>query len=75
MERKANTMHSYTLMRLDHMLDRYADEGWIDIEDLHRFVVEFRQLPKEKQSKYAHLLDECADMWDAAEQPENQDAL
>lgn len=69
LKQKANTMHSYTLMRLDYMLDRYKDYGFIDLHDLHAFVVEFRNLPQTKQRKYAFLLDECADLWDAAEQP------
>ena len=69
LEQKANTMHSYTLMRLDYMLDRYQDYGFIDLNDMHTFVVEFRNLPKTKQDKYAFLLDECAELFDDAEQP------
>tara|TARA_R100001510_G_C7515920_1_gene113534 strand:+ start:196 stop:414 length:219 start_codon:yes stop_codon:yes gene_type:complete len=69
LEQKANTMHSYTLMRLDYMLDRYKDYGFIDIHDMHSFVVEFRNLPQRKQEKYAFLLDECAELFDEAEQP------
>ena len=56
-------------MRLDFMLDRYKDYGWIDLTELHEFVVEFRKLTPEKQRKYAFLLDECAELFDAAEQP------
>ena len=67
--RKANTAHSYTLMRVDFMLDRYKDYGFIDLSELHEFVIEFRKLPKEKQEKYAFLLDECAELFDKAEQP------
>ena len=70
---KANTKHSYTVMRLDFMLDRYKDYGFIDLTELHEFVIEFRQLPKNKQHKYAFLLDECAELWDAAEQPTSMD--
>ena len=73
LEQKANTMHSYTLMRLDYMLDRYKDYSFIDINDMHTFVVEFRNLPKEKQEKYAFLLDECAELFDEAEQPTGMD--
>jgi hypothetical protein len=69
MKQKANTKTSYQLMRLDFMLDRYKDYGWIDLNELHEFVVEFRHLPQRKQEKYAFLLDECAELWDAAEQP------
>jgi len=69
LEQQANTMNSYTLMRLDFMLDRYKDYGWIDLNELYEFVVEFRKLPQAKQRKYAFLLDECAELWDAAEQP------
>ena len=69
MKQTANTMNSYTLMRLDYMLDRYKDYGFIDLNDLHEFVIEFRHLPQAKQEKYAFLLDECAELFDEAEQP------
>ena len=68
---KANTMNSYTVMRLDFMLDRYKDYGFIDLSELHEFIIEFRKLPKEKQEKYAFLLDECAALFDESEQPVN----
>ncbi len=68
---KANTKTSYQLMRCDFMLDRYKDWGFIDLSELHQFVIEFRKLPKEKQTKYAFLLDECADLFDESEQPVN----
>lgn len=71
LNQSANTMHSYTLMRLDYMLDRYKDYGFIDLNDLHSFVVEFRNLPPAKQQKYGFLLDECAELFDEAEQPED----
>ena len=56
MKQTANTMHSYTLMRLDYMLDRYKI-GFIDLKELYEFVIEFRHLPQAKQEKYAFLLD------------------
>ena len=68
---KANTKTSYQLMRCDFMLDRYKDWGFIDLSELHEFVIEFRKLPKEKQEKYAFLLDECAELFDESEQPVN----
>ena len=68
---KANTKTSYQLMRCDFLLDRYKDWGFIDLSELHEFVIEFRKLPKEKQEKYAFLLDECADLFDESEQPVN----
>lgn len=66
---KANTKHSYTIMKLDYMLDQYKDYGWIDIEELHQFIIIFRTLPQRKQKQYSWMLDEAADMWDNAEQP------
>ncbi len=66
---KANTKHSYVVMKLDYMLDQYNDYGWIDIEELHDFIALFRHLPQRKQRQYAWMLDEAADLWDAAEQP------
>ena len=71
LEPKANTKTSYQLMRVDFMLDRYKDWGFIDLSELHQFVIEFRKLTKEKQQKYAFLLDECADLFDESEQPVN----
>ena len=71
LEQKANTKTSYQLMRCDFLLDRYKDWGFIDLSELHEFVIEFRKLPKEKQEKYAFLLDECADLFDESEQPVN----
>ena len=71
LQRKANTKTSYQLMRCDFLLDRYKDWGFIDLSELHEFVIEFRKLPKEKQEKYAFLLDECADLFDESEQPVN----
>jgi hypothetical protein len=53
------------------MLDRYKDYGFIDLSELHEFIIEFRKLPKEKQKKYAFLLDECAELFDESEQPVN----
>lgn len=75
MKQIANTKHSYVVMRLDFMLDRYTDYGWIDLAELHEFVVLYRQLPPRKQRQYAFLLDQAAELFDAAEQPEGHDAL
>lgn len=66
---KANTKHSYLVMKLDYMLDQYKDYAYIDIEELHEFVAMFRHLPQRKQRQYSWMLDECAELWDAAEQP------
>ena len=67
---KANTKHSYIVMKLDYMLDKYQDYGWITIEELHGFIALFRHLPQRKQRQYAWMLDVAADMWDMAEQPQ-----
>ena len=69
MYKKANTKHSYTVMKLDYMLDQYKDYGWIDIQELHDFISLFRHLPQRKQEQYAFMLDAAADLWDAGEQP------
>ena len=65
----ANTRHSYLVMKLDYLLDQYKDYSYIDIEELHSFVSLFRLLPYSKQKRYAWMIDECAELWDAAEQP------
>lgn len=67
---KANKTHSYRIMKLDYMLDQYQDYGWIDLDELHVFIKEFRLLSPRKQRQYAWMVDMCADLWDAAEQPE-----
>jgi len=66
----ANSKHSYTVMKLDFLLDQYRDYGFIDLDELQHFVQLFRQLPLHKQRQYAEMLDEVAELWDAAEQPE-----
>ena len=69
-KQKANQKHSYQVMKLDYMLDRYMDFGFVDVEELHDFVRMFRHLPQHKQRQYAWMLDEVVELWDAAEQPE-----
>ena len=69
MKQYANTKHSYIVMKLDHQLDKFRDYGFIDLEELHDYVVLFRQLPRHKHKDYAWMLDEAAELWDAAEQP------
>ena len=66
----ANTRASYVVMKLDHQLDKFKDYGFIDLEELHNFVILFRQLPRYKHRQYAWMLDEAAELWDAHEQPE-----
>lgn len=66
----ANPKHSYTVMKLDYLLDQYTDYSIIDIEDLHYFVKLLRTLPPRKQKQYSWMLDEVVELWDAAEQPE-----
>jgi hypothetical protein len=66
----ANPKDSYVVSKLDYMLDQYADYGYIDIQELHSFIVLFRLLPQRKQKRYSYMLDEVVELWDAAEQPE-----
>lgn len=66
---KANTKHSYIVMKLDYLLDQYYDYGFIDLEELHTFISIFRMLPQRKQRQYSWMLDDAADLWDIAEQP------
>lgn len=70
MKSKANVKHSYIVMKLDHQLDKFRDYGYIDLDELHGYVALFRQLPNTKQRKYAWMLDDAAELWDTAEQPE-----
>lgn len=57
-------------MKLDFMLDQYKDYEWIDLDELHNFVSLFRSLPRTKQVQYAWMIDEAAELWDVAEQPD-----
>jgi len=70
MKSHANLKHSYVVMKLDHQLDKFRDYGYIDLEELHAYIALFRQLPNAKQRKYAWMLDDAAELWDMAEQPE-----
>ena len=65
----ANTKHSYLVMKLDHLLDKYMDYETITLDELYDYITLFRLLPKHKQELYAHLIDIAADLWDATEQP------
>jgi hypothetical protein len=67
---KANQKHSYTIMKLDYMLDKYRDYETIDLEEMHIFVSCFNLLPRTKQQQYGWMLDEAANLWDSEEQPE-----
>jgi hypothetical protein len=67
---KANQKHSYTIMKLDYMLDKYRDYETIDLEEMHTFVQLFNLLPRRKQMQYGWMLDEAANLWDSEEQPE-----
>lgn len=67
---KANEKNSYIIMKLDYMLDKYYDYGFIDLEELHTFISMFRHLPQRKQKQYSWMVDAAADLWDAQEQPE-----
>lgn len=67
---KANTKHSYLVMKLDYLLDQYYEYETIELEELYTFISLFRHLPQRKQKQYAWMIDAAADLWDAHEQPE-----
>jgi len=70
-DRSREMKNSYVVMKLDMMLQQAKAIGVIDINDLHEFVVVFRTLDRSRQKRYAHLMDEMAELWDSFDEVDN----
>ena len=62
-----NEKQSYTVMKLDCMLQTMENSGSCDFNELNAFVVVFRQLNKKSQKRYEHLLESAMELFDSEE--------
>lgn len=60
-----NERQSYTVMKLDCMLQRAEILGSCDFNELDEFMVAFRQLNRKSQIRYEHLLELMMDLYDS----------
>ena len=63
-----NEKQSYTVMRLDAMLQKAEILGSCDFNEFQMYVVEFRKLPKKSQIRYEHLLESMMNLYSDEEQ-------
>ena len=63
-----NEKQSYTVMKLDCMLQTIENRGSCDFNELNNFTVVFRQLPHKTQPRYEHLLESAMDLYSDEEQ-------
>jgi len=60
-----NEKQSYTVMKLDCMLQTMEAVGSCDYIELNRYTVVFRQLNRKSQIRYEHLLESAMDLYDS----------
>ena len=63
-----NEKQSYTLMKLDAMLQKAEIVGSCDFNEFQQYIVEFRKLPKKAQERYEHLLETMMELYSDEEQ-------
>ena len=63
-----NEKQSYTVMKLDCMLQRAENSGSCDLNELQSFLVAFRQMSKKAQKRYEHLLDSMMELFASEEE-------
>lgn len=63
--RQQELKRSYIVMKLDLMMQQYREIGIVDIEELHDFISQFRNLDQKRQKQYAWMIDEVSELWDA----------
>lgn len=57
-----NEKQSYTVMKLDCMLQKMEILGSCDLNELQMFRVVFNTLPRQSQIRYEHLLETAQDL-------------
>ena len=57
-----NEKQSYTVMKLDCMLQKMEILGSCDLNELEMFRVVFNTLPRQSQLRYEHLLETAQDL-------------
>ena len=63
-----NEKQSYTLMKLDAMLQKAEILGSCDFNEFQTYIVEFRKLPKKAQERYEHLLESMMNLYSEEEE-------
>lgn len=63
-----NEKQSYTVMKLDALLQKMEILGSCDLNELEMFRVVFNTLPRHSQVRYEHLLDSAQDLLNIEEQ-------
>jgi len=63
-----NEKQSYTVMKLDAMLQKAEILGSCDFNEFQMYVVEFRKLPRKSQIRYEHLLESMMNLYSEEEQ-------
>jgi len=63
-----NEKQSYTLMKLDAMLQRAEILGSCDFNEFQQYIVEFRKLPIKAQKRYEHLMETMMELYSDEEQ-------
>tara|TARA_R110002153_G_scaffold15730_4_gene55914 strand:- start:510 stop:728 length:219 start_codon:yes stop_codon:yes gene_type:complete len=63
-----NEKQSYTVMKLDAMLQKAEILGSCDFNEFQTYIVEFRKLPIKAQEKYENLMESMMELYSEEEQ-------
>lgn len=63
-----NEKQSYTLMKLDAMLQKAEILGSCDFNEFQMYIVEFRKLPIKAQQRYEHLMESMLNLYSEEEE-------
>ena len=64
-----NEKQSYTVMKLDCMLQAMENRGSCNDREIYDYTIVFRQLNRKTQLRYEHLLETAMSLYDSEEQP------
>ena len=63
-----NEKQSYTVMKLDAMLQKAEILGSCDFNEFQMYIVEFRKLPIKAQQRYEHLMESMLNLYSEEEE-------
>lgn len=63
-----NEKQSYTLMKLDAMLQEAENRGSSTFNEFQQYIATFRTLPRTAQERYEHLLESAMELYSEEEQ-------
>ena len=63
-----NEKQSYTVMKLDAMIQKAEILGSCDFNEFQMYIIEFRKLPKKSQIRYEHLLESMMNLYDSEDE-------